>query len=352
MPLNILICTSQVPFTTGGGEAHVEGLRQALIEAGHNVEVAALPFKWYPPTEIMRGALAWRLLDLTSANGKPIDLVIGMKFPAYLVEHENKVLWVMHQYRAAYNLWGTPFDDLSTYPEGPRIREWIQQCDNRFIPTAQKIFANSKTVAARLKRFNNIDSETLYHPPPRMKQLRVGDQGDYVFYPSRLEPQKRQELLIEAARYAETPVKIVLAGNSRDMGHYQSLIKNLGVGHRVDLRGFVSDEEMIELYENALAVCYLPFDEDYGYVTLEGMLSGKPIIVPSDGGGATEFVDHQREGLVTEPDSKAIAEALDTCYSNRTAAQQMGARGLEKVKNLNLSWSNVVEKLIAASKNR
>lgn len=346
---NILICTTQVPFTTGGGEAHVEGLRRALIEAGYNAEVSALPFKWYPPTEIMRGALAWRLLDLSSANGKPIDLVIGMKFPAYLAAHEKKVLWVMHQYRAAYNLWGTPFDDLSTYTEGARVREWIKHCDNRFIPQAKKVFANSKAVAERLRRFNNIESEPLYHPPPRAEKLHPGEQGDYIFYPSRLEPQKRQELLIEAARYVKTPVRIVFAGNSRDAGHYESLVRNFGVGDRVSFRGFVSEPEMIELYGNALGVCYLPFDEDYGYVTLEGMLSGKPVIVPTDGSGATEFIEHESEGLITEPDPRAIAEALDFLYTNRTRAQTMGARGLEKLKSLNLSWNHVVERLIDAA---
>lgn len=347
MPLNILICTSQVPFTTGGGESHVQGLRNALIEAGHNAEVAALPFKWYPPTEIMRGALAWRLLDLSSANGKPIDLVIGMKFPAYLAAHENKVLWVMHQYRAAYNLWGTQFDDLSTYPEGPRIKEWIRQCDNRFIPKARKVFANSKTVAERLRRFNGIESEPLYHPPPRADQLRVGNQGDYIFYPSRLEPQKRQELLIEAARFLKSPVKIVLAGSSRDSKYYESLVKKFDVADRVCLRGFVSDSEMIDLYANALGICYLPFDEDYGYVTLEGMLSGKPVIAPTDGGGATEFIEHDRDGLITEPDPKAIAVALDSLSANRVEAKVMGERGREKLKDLNLSWQHVVEKLLS-----
>ena len=118
----VLICTTQVPFTRGGGEAHVENLRRAFERAGYAAEIAAVPFKWYPPEEIMRGALAWRLLDVTEANGKPVDLVVGMKFPAYTVAHPRKVLWVMHQYRAAYNLWGTPFDDLSTYPDGARVR--------------------------------------------------------------------------------------------------------------------------------------------------------------------------------------------------------------------------------------
>lgn len=343
---NILICTTQVPFTTGGAEAHVEGLRRALIEAGYNAEVVALPFKWYPPAEIMRSALAWRLLDLSEANGRPVDLVIGMKFPAYLVAHERKVLWIMHQYRAAYNLWGTPFDDLSPYPDGAQIRQWIQNADNSLIPKAKKVFANSKTVADRLRRYNNIESQPLYHPPPRAESLRSGEQGDYIFYPSRLEPQKRQELLIEAAQYLRTPLKIILAGGSGNPKHYESLVRKYGVKDRVCLRGFVPEAEVIELYRNALGVCYLPFDEDYGYITLEGMLSSKPVVVANDGGGAGEFIEHGSEGLLVEPEPRAIAESLDSLYADRAEARAMGERGREKLKAMNLSWENVVTSLI------
>jgi glycosyltransferase involved in cell wall biosynthesis len=346
---NILICTTQVPFTRGGAESHVEGLRRALIAAGYRAEIVALPFKWYPPGEIMRGALAWRMLDVTAANGQPVDLVIGMKFPAYLVAHERKVLWILHQHRSAYNLWGTPFDDLSTYPEGVRVREWIKHCDETFIPDARKVFANSNAVADRLKRYNNIESEPLYHPPPLADQLRTGEQGDYVFYPSRLEPQKRQELLIEAAQHLRSPLKVVLAGGSGNLKHYEELIKKNGVGNRVTIRGFVSEEEMVELYANALGVCYLPFDEDYGYVTLEGMLAAKPVVVARDSGGAAEFIEHDAEGFVVDPDPRAVAEALDTLYADRVRAQSMGGRGREKIEAMNLTWPNVVQKLISAA---
>lgn len=346
---NILICTTQVPFTTGGAESHVEGLRRAFVAAGYNAETVALPFKWYPPSEIMRGALAWRLLDVSEANGKRIDLVIGMKFPAYLVAHERKVLWIMHQYRAAYNLWGTPFDDLSTYPEGARVREWIRHCDTRFIPEARKVFANSRTVAARLKHYNAIESEPLYHPPPRAEALHTGAPGDYIFYPSRLEAQKRQELLIEAASLTRTPVRIILAGGSHDAKHYASLIRQHKVGDRVELRGFVTEAEIVELYANALGVCYLPFDEDYGYVTLEAMLSGKPVVVGRDGGGATEFVEDGRDGLVVEPEPRAIADALDALYLDRARAKEMGLRGREKLHAMGLSWGRVVERIISAA---
>ena len=346
---NILICTTQVPFTTGGAEFHVEGLCRALTDAGYNVEVVRLPFKWYPPEEIMRGALAWRLLDLTEANGKRIDLVIGMKFPAYLVAHQNKVLWVMHQYRSAYNLWGTQFDDLSVHPEGVRIREWIHQCDSRLIPEARKVFANSKTVAERLRLYNQIESEPLYHPPPLAKLLNCGPQGDYFFYPSRLEPQKRQELLLEALQFVRTPVKVVMAGSTNNSPHYESLIRQYGVGDQVEMLGYVSEPELVALYENSLGVCYLPFDEDYGYVTLEGMLSGKPVIVTSDGGGATEFVEHGREGLVAEPDPRSLADCLDSIYADRNGARSMGERGRSKILALKLSWQQVVETIVSAA---
>ncbi len=343
---NILICTTQVPFTTGGAESHVEGLRRSLVKAGYNAEVVALPFKWYPPAEIMRSALAWRLLDLSEANGRPVDLVIGMKFPAYLVAHERKVLWIMHQHRSAYNLWDTPFDDLSTYPDGAEVREWIRKADNRLIPQAKKVFANSKTVADRLLSYNRIESQPLYHPPPRAESLRCSEQGDYIFYPSRLEPQKRQELLIEAAQHLRTPLKIILAGGSHDPKRYESLVKKYDVKDRVCLRGFVQESEVIELYANALGVCYLPFDEDYGYVTLEGMLAGKPVVVASDGGGATEFIEHGSEGLIVEPEPRAIAESLDSLHADRARARAMGQRGREKLKAMNLCWENVVESLI------
>jgi glycosyltransferase involved in cell wall biosynthesis len=346
---NILICTTQVPFTRGGAESHVEGLRVAFVEAGYNAEVVALPFKWYPPAEIMRGTLAWRMLDLTEANGRAVDLVVGMKFPAYTVAHPRKVLWVIHQYRSAYNLWGTPFDDLSTHPEGMRLRDFVHHCDARFIPEARKVFANSRTVAERMLRYNRIESEPLYHPPPRAARLHAGKTGDYIFYPSRLEPQKRQEILIEALRHTRTPVRAILSGSSGERERYESLVKQYGVGDKVELRGFVSEDEIVELYANALGVCYLPFDEDYGYVTLEAMLSSKPVVAPRDGGGATEFIEHGSEGFITDPDPRAIAEALDALFNERERARRMGERGREKLLAMNITWRNVVEKIIAAA---
>jgi glycosyltransferase involved in cell wall biosynthesis len=346
----ILICTTQVPFVSGGAESHAAGLRAAFVSAGYEAEIAALPFKWYPPGEIMKNVLAWRLLDLTESNGARVDLLIGMKFPAYTVAHPNKVLWIVHQHRAAYNLAGTEFDDLSTYPEGARVREMIRHCDREFIPEAKKVFANSKTVAARLREHNGIESEPLYHPPPRAETLRAGETGDYVFFPSRLEAQKRQSLLIEAMQHVSTPVRAVFAGGGSALEDLRALVRRLGVGERVELRGFVSEDEMIELYANALAVCYLPFDEDYGYVTLEAMHAARAVLVASDGGGASEFVEDGATGFVVAPDAREIAARLDELYADRARARRMGVRGREKILAANLSWANVVERIVSAAR--
>lgn len=344
--MNILICTSQVPFVNGGAEVHVANLKHALIEAGHEADVVALPFKWYPPREIIRSALAWRMLDVTEANGKPVDMVIGMKFPAYLVEHPRKVLWVIHQYRSAYDMAGTEYDDFQGYADGTSTRLFVKQADEKLIPRALKVYANSQNVAARMLRFNNIHSEPLYHPPPRAELLSPGAQGDYIFYPSRLEPQKRQEVLIEAARHLKSDAKIILAGGGRRLAHYQSLIKSdRQITKRVELRGFVSEAEILQLYSDALAVCYLPWDEDYGYVSLEAMYAGKPLIVARDGGGATEFIEDGREGLIVDPTPQDVAHAIDELYRDRKRAQEMGERGRKKVLAMNLSWPHVVEKL-------
>jgi glycosyltransferase involved in cell wall biosynthesis len=145
------------------------------------------------------------------------------------------------------------------------------------------------------------------------------------------------------------PVKAVFAGSFGDAKHYESLIRQHGVSDRVCLRGFVSDDELIDLYAHALAVAYFPFDEDYGYVTLQGMLAAKPVIVPADGGGATEFVEDSVTGSIVQPDPKAIAESIDQLHSDRERARRLGEQARDRIASANLSWSNVVEKILSAA---
>lgn len=345
-PHTVVVCTTLVPLVDGGAEAHAAGLVAALRRAGHEVALVALPFSFLDPERIVHSALAWRLLDLTQANGRRIDLLIALKFPAWLVAHPNKVVWVLHQYRSAYDLRGTDLDDLSPHPDGPGVRRFIQKSDDRFLREARRVFANSRTVAERLRRFNGIDCAPLYHPPPLADRLRPGAQGDYVFFPGRVDRQKRQRLLIEAMRRVRTPVRLLLAGDGPDAAHCEELVARHGLAPRVRLLGRIPDEELLALYAGALAVAYPAREEDLGYVPLEGMACAKPVLVTADGGGATEFVRDGDTGRVVPADPEALAEALDDLYDDQGTAARLGRNALDSYHALGLSWTTVVERLV------
>lgn len=346
--MRILIATTHVPFVYGGAEAHAEGLQTALQAAGHEAEIIAVPFKWYPPAKILDHLLACRLLDVTEFNGVPIDRVIGLKFPAYLIPHPNKVAWILHQHRTAYELWDNPLGDLIYYPEGLQVRDAIRQADISLLPEAQALYANSGNVAQRLKTFCDLDAAPLYHPPPHADLFTCAEAEDYLFFPSRLCEPKRQKLVLQALAKTRAPVRIKFAGMPDNPAFEQelnALTAKLKLRDRVEWLGMVSEAEKRSLYARALGVIYPPIDEDYGYVTLEAMLAAKPVITCVDSGGPLEFVRHEETGLLTTPTPSGLAEAFDTLWQNRARAAQWGKRGQELYQSLNITWPHVVEVL-------
>ncbi|WP_282171256.1 glycosyltransferase family 4 protein [Cytobacillus firmus] len=346
--MKIVIATVQVPFIKGGAENLAANLRKELIGRGFEVEIVAIPFKWYPTNCLVDMMKVARLIDLTEVNGTPIDLLIGLKFPAFHAKHENKVIWMLHQHRQAYELWGTQYSDLHNAKNGEAVRKQIISNDNEHIREAKKVFTISKTVSDRLQKYNNIPSTPLYHPPSNFKQLHSNDFQDYIFCPSRIDGFKRQHILVEALKYTKTPVKVLLAG--KGSGGYQKKIKEMvernSLGKKVFLLGWISEEEKIKYYSNALAVYNGPYEEDYGYVSLEAFFSGKPVITHIDSGGTKEFVRNNINGFVVEPNPVAVAEKLDYFYQNKQKAKQMGWNGQDLIKKMNISWDYVIERLI------
>src|SRR4029450_5251618 len=170
----VVVCEAQVPFVEGGAEKHVRALVEQLRWAGYLTERVAVPFKWYPKGEILAHAAAWRLLALSASTGWPIDLVIGTKFPTYFVRHPNKVAWLIHQYRAAYELCGTEYSDFQHVESDVNLRERLIPLDSEILGECRAIFANARNTAQRLAKFNGLSAEALYHPPRLAKQLRPG----------------------------------------------------------------------------------------------------------------------------------------------------------------------------------
>ena len=349
--MRVVIATVQVPFIRGGAELHAEGLRNALVAAGHQAEIVAIPFKWYPPHRILDHMLACRLFDLSEVAGTRVDLLIGLRFPAYLIPHPNKVLWILHQHRTAYELWDDPLlSDLIHYPDGALVCDAIKQADRKLIPEAKAVFANSQNVARRLKQFCGIDAKPLYHPPPNAEKFHKLPAEDFLFFPSRICVPKRQSLVLKALAQTRNAVRVRFAGTP-DRTSYadelKSAARKLKVADRVEWIEGLSDDDMIDQYARCLGVIYPPIDEDYGYVTLEAMLAAKPVITCADSGGTLEFVEHGRTGLVIEPTEHSMAGALDRLWEDRERARAWGEAGRARYDARNLSWQNVVEQLTA-----
>jgi len=338
----VLVCTAQVPFASGGAERHAEGLVREIIASGHEAELVRLPFKWYPRSEILTSALAWRLLDLSEADGKRVDLVIPMKFPSYLVRHENKVVWLIHQFRQAYDRFGTAESDFTASPEDTRWRELIAASDRTGLTEARKIFTNAQNTADRLARFNGIEAEALYHPPPLAGRYRTETPLGFALAAGRLDAWKRMDLAIGAA--AAGRFRLVIAGDGADRARLEALAKRSGADVR--FTGRVSDDELLGLYATSSAVIFPPADEDYGYIALEAFLSKKPVVTCTDSGGPLEFVVDGENGRVVAPDAAALGAAVADLLADNEKARRFGERGFERVSEIR--WDSAVKALLGA----
>ncbi len=348
--MRIAVCHPHVPFSRGGAEMHTRSLVRALREAGHDAELVQVPFKWYPPAELIHQMGMWRSLDLSEANGQPIDMVVALKFPAYLVRHERKVVWLIHQHRTAYELWDhADFGDLSGHEDGSAVRDMVWRADRIGLGEAKRIFTNSANVRDRLTSSLGIQGEPLYHRSSMCERLlgkEPGEYGDYVLYPSRLEPIKRQSLVIEAMRHAGSDVRLVLVGGGFDEPSLRRRIEEADLSGRVVMEGEVSDERLVQLYLGALAVYYGPYDEDFGYVTLEAMAARRPVVTLADSGGPLEFVRDGEHGFIVDPEPRPIARALDRLLADRPGAERMGMAGHDLMLREVPEWPEVVGRLL------
>lgn len=341
----VLVCEAQVPFVHGGAEVHVRQLVRELRTRGYLAELVSLPFKWYPKEEILPHAAAWRLLDLSEANGRPVDLLIASKFPTYFARHPNKVAWLIHQYRAAYELCGTEYSDFAHTELDVGLRARLTALDTATLAECRRVFANARNTAGRLAKYNGLEAEPLYHPPQLAARLTPGPYGDYVLSVGRIESVKRVDLIIAAMTRVDPGTRLVIAGDGTQRANAERAAEAAGVSDRVTFLGSVGDDDLIALYAGALAVVYPPFDEDFGYVTLEAFLARKPVVTCRDSGGPNEFVVDGVNGFVCEPAPDALAEAINRLAGDRTGAAAMGDAGHAAASRI--TWDGVIEKLVS-----
>jgi len=339
----IVVVTSDVPFVEGGHLVIARELVARLREYGYESELVTTPQNSF--SRLLRAYLATSLTDLREAgDGGPVDGVVSLRFPSYAVKHARHSCWLNHRMREYYDLWPRFRNQLSWKGRiKQRLRRFaIHRIDEFCLDhRVKKLYAQSRTIQARLSAWGGHTSEVLY-PPAIVRPYRTEGYGDYFFAVSRLVELKRFELLVRAA--AEAKVACVLAGEGPQMESLKALIKELGAEKLVRLVGRVGDDELLTHYARCRAVVFPAYGEDYGLVTLEAFSSAKPVITCSDSGGPAEIVAHEKTGLIVGPEPTPLAEALRRLADDAGLAETMGRAAVEEAARH--TWQDAIEKLV------
>jgi len=339
--MDVLVCSTQVPHMRGGLEQLVEGLVGALGVAGHRAEAVRVPAAW-DRDRLLDAPAAWRMVPLDA------DVVIPVSFPAYFARHSHKVVWLAHQHRAAYDGVDQPWSDIGLDDVGLEVQRQLTEWDQRALGEAVARFTISSVVSDRMARFCGLDSEALYHPPPLADRLVPSPPGDLVVSVTRLEANKRPGLMLDGLGASSSGLRAVLAGRGSLADALRRQVEADGLSERVAMPGYVSDDEVVALLDRALAVVYAPYDEDYGYVTLQAFLAAKPVITTADAGGVLEWVSDGETGLVTDGSAEQLGQAIDRLAGDPGLAADLGRAGGERAAAL--GWPQVVERLLGAGR--
>jgi glycosyltransferase involved in cell wall biosynthesis len=340
--MRIAVCAPHVPFERGGAEIFADDLVGELRARGHETDLVTVPYKWYPGERVLSQAFLWRLLDLSESDGRPIELTIATKFPSYAVRHPNKVVWLLHQFRQAYELDRTELGQFGESAEERATRRAVQRLDRVALGEAKKVFATSRNVADRLQRSTGIAAEVMPHPPQELP-YRTESYDDFVLSVGRLDRAKRHELLLDALA-TDSSLQCVIVGDGPDRERLEDVVRKHGLDGRARFTGRIDEEELAGLYARCLAVYYAPVDEDFGMVPYEAFLSEKPVVTTTDAGGPLEVVTDRATGLVIEPRAAALAEACSWLRDHVDDARAWGRAGKEIARRV--SWDETIARLL------
>ena len=330
----------------GGHLVIARSLVRALREAGHTADVVVTPQNRFG-RQASAYAANW-LTDVGTSDGRKVDQVISLRYPSYAVRHENHVCWLNHTMREYYDLW--PRFSASLSPRAlvkERVRRSLMHRADRYLlgRNVRRLLVQSRTVQQRLAMWPEVRSTVLYPPAPQ-RAYRCDEYGDYIFMVSRLTPLKRVHLLIDALATPDGQgIQAVISGEGEDEERLAAAIDAAGVADRVRLVGRLPDDGIIDHYARCRAVCFPPWQEDYGFVTVEAFASGKAVVTCRDSGGPAELVQHGFNGFVCEPQPAALARTLRALTEDRRLAEQMGIAAGQTGSKLN--WPDAVGQLTA-----
>lgn len=380
-----VVAPSPVPFTRGGAERALWGIQQAINDLTHHeAEMIKIPVEESSLPSVLAAYELFARLDLSH-----FDRIVTTKYPAWMVAHAHKTILMMHPLRGVYDTYRyhhqpltvpNPSDHvfamlhlMNTNPlhrgaldefferwtnalaalgpdhrdfvfPGPFARTAIRWLDGIGMAPGEvaQYLSQSKTVARREGYFPGSVTPRIVNLPGHLPLAhRNPEQDTYLFTASRLDGPKRLDLLIEAMAYVPGDIELRIAGT----GALQPQLEAQAAGDpRIRFLGFTRNDLLPELYRNALAVPFIPMDEDLGLITLEAFSQGTAVVTCSDSGGPTEFVKDGVTGLVAEPTAVSIGGALACLVDDPQFAHQLGEAGM--VRGARITWGEVVEALL------
>ncbi len=345
--MRVLVLNSHIPFAFGGHLRLMHGLVRALRDAGHTADTLVLPQNRFGRT-LLGYAIAW-LTDVRYGDGGAPDVVISLRFPCYMAYHPHHVVWLCHRMREYDDLWETY---RATWTPWQRVKErmrraWIRRLDRWALRRVTARWAISREVADRLQHALGLSAEVLYPPPPP-RPYRTERYGPFVLWVSRMVPHKRPLLAVEAMRYSRSGIALWMVGDGPEWSTVAARVRELGLESRVRLLGSVSDDMLVHLYATCRGVVFTAYREDYGFIITEAMASAKPVIVCTDGGGATELVQHGQNGYISPPHPEKLARYIDRWGDNVRTAERQGEAARQTAAQL--QWPDVVTRLLQPPK--
>ncbi|HEY2482528.1 MAG TPA: glycosyltransferase family 4 protein [Caulobacteraceae bacterium] len=344
--MKVLVLNTAAPFVRGGAEELADHLVARLNDTpGVESELIRLPFRWIPSERLIEEILIARCLSVENT-----DKVIALKFPAYLVPHPDKTLWLLHQFRQAYDL-GDVGQGLANEGRDLALRAAVAAADNGAFAEARKVFVNSPVTRSRLLKYNGFAAEVLYPPMNDDHLFGGGPAQGYVFAGGRVGPGKRQHLLIEALARVRGGARLIIAGppDSDDYAHsLRELVARHALESRVELRfGFHPRGQIAAWVNGAMACACLPYDEDsLSYVAMEAFCAGKPVLTARDCGGLLEMVTTET-GVVAEPEAASLAEGLARLTGDPAATERLGEAARAAWRDRGINWPETIEKLLS-----
>lgn len=185
-----------------------------------------------------------------------------------------------------------------------RLRLWDQASAAR----PDTLIANSSYIAERIRKAWRREAQVIFPPVATQRFTLQARKQDYFLIASRMVPYKRVELVAEA--FARMPQhRLVICGDGPSLPLVQTAARGAA---NIELRGRVSNEELVTLTQNARA-CVFMAEEDFGIATVEAQACGTPVLAFGKG-GAVDIVQPGVTGLLFPEQSAASLQEAVTAF--------------------------------------